>query len=112
MLSQMEGRVNFLLTSVSGIAAVLAFVSQMKSAASSFSVHCFITNFHVVFTWINRFCRVWLRDILVLYFIQEGLDRIRRFFVDADSRIKDYMLLPVTDNVPRFGGRGFSSTPN
>ena len=109
MLSQMESRINFLFASVSGIAAVLALISQMTGVTSTFFKIALLFTFLLFLLGLITFVRL-VEGHISFTIYTRGINRIRRFFVDNDSAVNDYILLPVTDDVPKFGVLGFSST--
>jgi hypothetical protein len=109
MISQMESRLNFLFASVSGIAAVLALISQITGVSPAFFVIALSLTFLLFLLGSITFARL-VEGHISLTLYTRGINRIRRFFVDNDDTIKDYILLPVTDDVPKFGILGFSST--
>ena len=108
MLSQMESRTNFLFTSVSAIATVLAIISQITGFNQSFLIIASILTFLLFLLGVITFLRL-VEGHVSFTLYTRGINRIRRYFVDADSRIRNYVLLPITDNTPKFGVLGFSS---
>lgn len=109
MLSQMESRINFLFTSVSAIATILAIISQITGFTHSFLVIASFLTFLLFLLGLITFLRLVEGHISFILYTR-GINRIRRYFVDSDNSVKDYVLLPLTDNTPKFGGLGFSST--
>lgn len=73
---------------------MLALVSQMTSISTSFLVIALILTFLLFSLALITFARL-IDGHISLTLYTRGMNRIRRFFVDIDGSIKDYLLLPV-----------------
>jgi hypothetical protein len=108
ILSQVENRVSLLFASISGIAGVLALVFQSIGANISFFVVASILTALVFVLGLLTFLRV-LEGHISFTNYTRGINRIRRYFAEKDSSIGDYLILPITDDSPKFGVMGFSA---
>jgi hypothetical protein len=108
--AQGENRARFFVAIVSATVAVMALLpDELLNATDVFYfATSVVVSLLLVFGWLT-FARLVEAHISNTKYTR-GLNRIRRYFLEADSRIADYLMLPINDDFPVFGKVGSLST--
>lgn len=95
-----ESRVNFFLATISGALVGLTLLVQVPYINDI--VHFIVALIIIGILWIGftMFARMVSRSINLIL-LDRGMNRIRRYFVDKNPEIKDYISLPIYDDMPR-----------
>lgn len=110
IITQNENRLNLFMAVVSGSAGLIAFIikEQVCNSKASYIAALFIILWLLLFG-LTAYKRL-IDGVISITIYSRGLNRIRRYFLDVDQAIADYLMLPVNDDVPRFGTVGFLPT--
>jgi len=109
LITQNENRLNYYITVVSGVAAVTALIFKVYDTTEAFYFAALPVSFLLLLLGATIFGRLIETHISITIYAR-GLNRIRRYFLDNDHRIANYLMLHVFDDRPRFGALGFLST--
>jgi len=101
-----ESRVNILLVAVSGGLVGLALLNESSGLKEVFPLITGVVLVGLFLLGLITFGRTIERDINMKLYAR-GLNRIRRYFVQLDPDLRKYLLLPISDDQPRFGTMGW-----
>ena len=102
-----ENRFNLFLGAVSGALVGLALLHQLSGGNTEIMYlvdGAIITG--LFFLGLITFVRTVEREIGITVYAR-GMNRVRRYFVEHNQNIKDYIILPISDDRPSFQSIGF-----
>lgn len=114
IVNQVDNRVNLYLkmfsTVIASIPVLSIFVESPQNIVNNelLSAILIIVSVLLLYFGVLSFYRVIEGHISIINYTR-AINRIRRYFLDNDQSIKNYLAMPVTDNVPKYGTYGFSS---
>jgi hypothetical protein len=100
-----ESRVSIFLVAVSGGLVGLALLNESSGLEEVLPLITGVVLAGLLFLGLVTFGRTIERDINIKLYAR-GLNRIRRYFVQLDPDLREYLLLPISDDRPRFGTLG------
>src|SRR5687768_3373915 len=103
-----ESRVNFFLATLSGAFVGLALLSKSSVLGDTLTVINGSILAGLFFIGVITFLLSVERDIRVNFYAR-GLNRIRQYFAHEMPSIKDYLILPIHDDIPSFNTIEFST---
>jgi len=101
-----ESRVNIFLVTVSGGLVGLALLNKSSSFVEAFPLIAGVVFGGLLCLGLITFGRTIERDINIKSYAR-GLNRIRRYFVQQDPDLSEYLLLPIVDDRPQFKTLGW-----
>ena len=101
-----ESRANILLATVSGGLVGLALLNESSGLEEVVPLITGVVLAGLLFLGLITFGRIIERDINIKLYAR-GLNRIRRYFVQLDPDLREYLLLPISDDRPRFKTLGW-----
>jgi len=108
LLTLGENRLNFFLAAVSGAIVGLALLNQIPGHEEMVSSVSGIIIMSLLFIGLITFARMIERSIGVVIYTR-GINCIRRWFAEQSPSIKEYLVLPMSDEEPTFRATGFLS---
>jgi hypothetical protein len=102
-----ENRSNFFLAAITAATLALTFIGQASSTRDSLMPAGIAVGVGLFLLGTLTFIRA-LEAHIANYIYVRGMNRIRRYFVEKSPAIRDYIMLPTSDNVPRFKSVGFA----
>lgn len=96
-----EGRANLYLTIAAGAAGLLTLTNQFTSDPLSLYLTSFAILIGLFLLGVLIFARLVTREILVTNYTR-GINRIRRYFLELDPSIRKYLILPASDDTPKY----------
>lgn len=114
IINQVDNRVNTYLKLISASIALIpafSFLIVNSNNTIDYRALCAVSIVISVLLFgfgILSFYRVIEGHISIIYYTR-AINRARRYFYDKDNNIKNYISMPINDDVPEFGTYGFSS---
>lgn len=96
--SETNGRSSIFLNAVSGAVVALAFIGQISGMGEAFFVFGFVLFPSVLFLGVATFVRVLQCGIEDMIYAR-GINRIRHFYLEIAPQMKDYFILPTSDDI-------------
>ncbi len=100
-----QAYVSTFLTISTGIAALLALMSQIVSRQGTFYFISIVILILILLLGLVSFVRVIQRD-LRLTSNSRGMNRIKHYFVEVEPRIELYLTYPPYDDIPKYTYKG------
>jgi hypothetical protein len=98
---------NLFLAAVSGAMIALGLIGQVDALKDQFFLASLVFLFGLLLVGFCTFARTLEGQIACRIYVR-GMNRIRRYFVELAPNITNYLILPVSDDVPAFCSAGFS----
>ena len=105
-ITRRESRANIYFSLVSGVTAFLLLISQLFGTSDLFYTVVFIVSLIILGYGTMVFDRLVEGHISVRIYAR-GINRIRRYFVEFDPKIKPFLMMPINDDIPGFDSTGF-----
>jgi hypothetical protein len=100
-----HSNVNFFLATISGAIVGLALFSQSSGLSEILPVITGVILASLFLLGIIIFARTVERDIGITIYAR-GMNRIRLYFTQLSPNIKEYLILPISDDIPSFKSVG------